>query len=442
MKKFIAMVAVFATLAVSATAQKINVASYEAKLAKCNADIANPKKSGKAATWFNRGKVCSDAITAPTKNLFSGLDESMLQMTIGAPANESKDGVHKFDFITVYAKNGKVVAWTIDKEVLEGAYETAKESFAKAYELDPSMAPKIKSALEVLVNHYSELGSVSIDIAAYNVSIDVYLKSVELQKNPAIGKEDPRYYFFAGQFAAFLGANNVEYFALGEKLLTRALELGYKDEQGNLYYFLFHCLYGQRATDKQYLLKAKDALLEGIGLYPRNERIMEGLIQLYTSEEGVGDPADLVERIDKLLAEKPENADLWFARGQVFFKLKNFDECINSFLKINDLKPNDYDTNFYLGYFYMAKGDEVNRAFNARLDSINSQEEYQAGLKEVNAAYMKAMPWLERAMELKPESVDCAEYLKGLCFRLRNEEGVMDKYNKYNALYKKLKGIQ
>ena len=169
---------------------------------------------------------------------------------------------------------------------------------------------------------------------------------------------------------------------------------------------------------------------------------MEGLIQLYTSEEGIGNPADLVERIDTLLAEKQDNADLWFARGQVFFKLKNYDECINSFLKINELKPNDYDTNFYLGYFYMAKGDEVNRAFNARLDSINSQEEYQAGLKEVNETYMKALPWLEKAMELKPESVDCAEYLKVLCFRLRNEEGIMDKYNKYNAIFKKLKGIQ
>ena len=106
------------------------------------------------------------------------------------------------------------------------------------------------------------------------------------------------------------------------------------------------------------------------------------------------------------------------------------------------MKPNDYDTNFFLGYFYMAKGDEVNRAFNARLDSINSQEEYQAAVNEVNAAYMKALPWLERAMELKADSVDCAEYLKILCFRLRNEPGVMDKYNKYNALFKKLKGIQ
>ena len=218
--------------------------------------------------------------------------------------------------------------------------------------------------------------------------------------------------------------------------------MDYKDEQGNLYYFLFHCYYGQREKGKSYLEKAKNTLLEGIEKYPRNERIMEGLIQLYTSEEGVGNPADLVERIDKMLAEKQDNADLWFARGQVFFKLKNYDECIASFLKINDLKPNDYDTNFYLGYFYMAKGDEVNRAFNSRLDSINSQEEYQAGLKEVNAAYMKSLPWLEKAMELKPESVDCAEYLKVLCFRLRNEDGIMDKYNKYNALYKKLKGIQ
>ena len=443
MKRIITMAVALATLAIpAATAQKISDASFKAKLEKSNADIANPKKSSKSATWFNRGKICADAIMAPTKGLFSGLDVNMLPMSIGTNPNETKDNVHVFDWIDVYSKDNKVNAWVIKKEVLPNAYELAKESFLKAYELDPASAPKIKAALDVLINHYSELGSVSLDITEYKTAIDAYMKAVGLQQNPAIGKEDSRYYFFAGQLAAFLGAQDGKYFVDGEKYLNKALELGYKDDQGNLYYFLFHCYYGQRAADKENLIKAKNALLEGIEKYPRNERIREGLIQLYTSEEGVGNPADLVERIDKMLAEKPENADLWFARGQVFFKLQNFDECITSFLKINELKPNDYDTNFYLGYFYMAKGDEVNRAFNARLDSINSQEEYQAGLKEVNAAYMKSLPWLEKAMELKPDSVDCAEYLKVLCFRLRNEDGIMDKYNKYNALYKKLKGIQ
>ena len=443
MKRIITMVAALATLAVpTVTAQKINDTAFKAKLEKSDADIANPKKATKAATWFTRGKLCADAIMEPTKNIFSGLDANMLSVSLGVNATEVKDDVHSFDWIDVHTKGGKVVAWKIKKQVLPESFNIAKESFAKAYELDPNMASKIKSALEALINHYSELGSASLDITEYQSAIDAYLKAVELQKNPAIGKEDSRYYFFAGQLAAFLGAKDIQYFIDGEKYLTKANELGYKDDQGNLYYFLFHCYYGQRTNNKEYLVKAKNALLEGIEKYPRNERIMEGLIQLYTSEEGVGDPADLVGRIDKMLTEKPDNADLWFARGQVFFKLKNFDECINSFLKINELKPNDYDTNFYLGYFYMAKGDEANRAFNSRLDSINSQEEYQAGLKEVNAAYMKSLPWLEKAMELKPESVDCADYLKVLCFRLRNEDGIMDKYNKYNALYKKLKGIQ
>ena len=436
------VVALTALVASTATAQKINDATFVAKLEKSNLDIANPKKSGKSATWYNRGKLCADAIVAPVKNLFSGLDATMLTMSVGTTPNEVKENVYSFDWLDVYTKDGKVSAWKIKKEVLPNAFELAKEAFAKAYELDPASAPKIKSALDALINHYSELGSASLDISEYKSAIDAYMKAVALQQNPAIGKEDARYYFFAGQLAAFLGAQDVQYFIDGEKYLTKANELGYSDDQGNLYYFLFHCYYGQRATDKAFVVKAKNALLEGIEKYPRNERIMEGLIQLYTSEEGIGNPADLVERIDKMLTEKQDNADLWFARGQVFFKLKNFDECIKSFLKINDLKPNDYDTNFYLGYFYMAKGDEANRAFNARLDSINSQEEYQAGLKEVNSAYMKSLPWLEKAMELKPESADCAEYLKVLCFRLRNEDGIMDKYNKYNALFKKLKGIQ
>ena len=443
MKKIITLAVALATLAMpTAIAQKISDASFKAKLEKSNADIANPKKAGKAATWITRGKICADAIAEPTKNLFSGLEESMLTMSIGVNPTEVKNNIYSFDWVDVHTKDGKVIAWSVKKEVLPGAYEIAKEALLKAYELDPASASKIKAILETLINHYSELGSVSLDITEYKTAIDVYMKAVQLQQNPAIGKEDSRYYFFAGQLAAFLGAQEPQYFIDGEKYLTKANELGYQDEQGNLYYFLFHCYYGQREADKENLIKAKNALLEGIEKYPRNERIMEGLIQLYTSEEGVGDPADLVGRIDKMLAEKPDNADLWFARGQVFFKLKNFDECINSFLKINDLKPNDYDTNFYLGYFYMAKGDEVNREFNSRLDSINSQEEYQAGLKEVNAAYMKSLHWLEKAMELKPESVDCAEYLKVLCFRLRNEDGIMDKYNKYNALFKKLKGIQ
>ncbi|MBR3677826.1 MAG: tetratricopeptide repeat protein [Alistipes sp.] len=444
MKKIISMVVVLAALVVpTVTAQKINTESFNARMEKSDADIANPKKAGKAATWLNRAKILQEAITAPTKGLYgNGLDVSMLNVILGVNPTSTNGDTYSYEWVDIYSKNKKVVGWKIKKEVIPNAFQLMMEAYEKAYELDSNTIAKTKSAVETLNSFYTELGAASLNTQNYKEAIDAYVKAIDLQSSPAIRKVDPNYYFFAGQLAAYLGTENVQYFIDGEKYLTQAKDLGFTDEQGNLYYFLFHCYYGQREADKENIVKAKNILLEGIEKYPQNERIMEGLIQLYTSKDNVGNPAELVGRLDKMLSEKPENADLWFARGQIFFKLKNFDECINSFLKVNELRPNDYDANFYLGYFYIAKGDEVNRNFNKRLDSISSQEEYQAGLKEVSRAYMKALPYFEKAMEIRPDAVDCAEYLKQLCFRLRDEEGVMDKYNKYNAIYKKLKGIQ
>ena len=55
---------------------------------------------------------------------------------------------------------------------------------------------------------------------------------------------------------------------------------------------------------------------------------------------------------------------------------------------------------------------------------------------------MEAIPYLEKAHSLNTENVACAQILKEVCFLLREEPGVMDKYNKYNAVYKKLKGLE
>ena len=38
--------------------------------------------------------------------------------------------------------------------------------------------------------------------------------------------------------------------------------------------------------------------------------------------------------------------------------------------------------------------------------------------------------------------MDTLEYIKSLCFRLRDEEGMQDKYEYYNALFKKAKGLE
>ena len=447
MKKFILMVAAAMALIVpTATAQKINEDATLAKLTKSDAEVKDAKKAAKSSVWVNRAKVYADALMEPTKALSTSLDATFLRYTMGEPTETVTDEqgrqIWVYPWVKVYMSENRVAAWQQTREIKEGIFDVVVEAVAKAQELDAKADAKVKPLLDLAINYYSQLGEISTFIPDYAVAIDAFVKAAKLQENKIYSQVDPKYYFFAGQMSAFLGAENKQYFIDGENYLNKARELGYVDETGNLYYYLFHCYYGQREDNKENLVKAKNILLEGIEKFPKNDKILDGLMSLYTAEEGVGDPAELVEMIDKFLAETPDNPDLWFGRGRVFYKLKNFDECITSFKKIDALKPNDYDTNFYIGYFYVEKAEHENRLFNQKLDSFTSQDEYMAERKKVRSVYMESIPYLEKAHELNPQNVDCTQILKEVCFLLREEPGVMDKYNKYNAEYKKLKGLE
>ena len=181
-------------------------------------------------------------------------------------------------------------------------------------------------------------------------------------------------------------------------------------------------------------------VLTGIGKFPKNERILDGLMQLYTAEQGVGDPADLIALIDKAIEDNPSNVDLWFGRGRIFYALKDYDQSIESFKKVVELKPDLFEGNYYLGVFYTIKGDALNKEMNEK--QYSSQAVYDADLKVVNDVYKEAVPWFEKAHQIKPDDVDTLEFLKSICFRLRDEAGIMEKYNTYNALYKQVKGIE
>jgi hypothetical protein len=89
---------------------------------------------------------------------------------------------------------------------------------------------------------------------------------------------------------------------------------------------------------------------------------------------------------------------------------------------------------FYIGYFYTLKGDAANEAFYER--EYNSTEEWDRDQKAIVDIYKEALPYLEKSYELNPEHFSTIETLKALTFRLREEPGIMEKYNMYNEIYK------
>ena len=447
MKKVFLTVLAVALVAVTAVqAQKVNKSALVSKIEKSDADIADAKKGAKAATWINRGKAFYEAAIEPTKNLFVNMDAAMLKLAVGEPAStESATLVNVpyeawvYPWFTAYIKDGKIATWSQTQWVIEDAPAKAIEAYNKAYEMDPKTADKVKEGLKQISDFCSQVGNVGIDSGNYVEAADAYVTAFEAQSSPAYEKADPALLYYAGYLRTVDGAANPASFVIGADYLNKALELGYNDEEGNIYYYLFHCYYGQKDADKANVLKAKDALVAGIKKFPKNERILDGLVQLYTNpEDSVGDPADLVALIDAAIESNPENVDLWFGRGRIFFALKQYDESIASFRKVVELKPDLFEGNYYLGVFYTIKADEMNKVMNEK--QYSSQAAYDADLKAANAVYMEAIPWFEKAHELKADDFNTLDMLKQLCFRLRDEPGIQEKYDKYFPLWKAAKG--
>ena len=342
MKKVFLTVLAVALVAVTAVqAQKVNKSALVSKIEKSDADIADAKKGAKAATWINRGKAFYEAAIEPTKSLFVNMDAAMLKLAVGEPAStESVTLVNVpyeawvYPWFTAYIKDGKIATWSQTQWVIEDAPAKAIEAYNKAYEMDPKTADKVKEGLKQISDFCSQVGNTGIDTGNYADAADAYALAFEAQSSPAHGNPEPALLYYAGYLRTVDGAANPASYVIGADYLNKALDLGYNDEEGNIYYYLFHCYYGQKDADKANVLKAKDALVAGIKKFPKNERILDGLVQLYTNpEDSVGDPADLVALIDAAIESNPENVDLWFGRGRIFFALKQYDESIASFQK-------------------------------------------------------------------------------------------------------------
>ncbi len=453
MKKFLFLaVALLGLGATTANAQRVNTSAELKKLDKVEADIANPKKNTKAATWVTYANAYTNAFMTPTKELGRGVPVAVLQMNVGEPQGMVEGSLQgapmvvlQYEYVDVYVDptTYMITAWDQKKEVKENIALIAIEAYEKAYAMDPKQEAKIAAGAAPLVNSLLEQGNVLNSLGKIKEAAQTFEYAYRAQSVvPSLGA-DASALFNAGMLYTINASTATEEEALasfkkGEEVLSKALSLGYTDETGNIYYYLFHCYYGQKTADRDlYLAKAKEALLTGIKLFPKNNTILDGLMQFYTAEEGVGDPAELVEMIENSLKEDPTNYDLWFGRGRVYNAMKDYDECVKSFKKCAELRPTDYEPNFYVGYFIIEKANAALTALNSNPDI--DYDQYGVENAKINLIFADAIPWLEKAHAINPTDFAAIEYLNQLCFRVREMEGMMDKYNKYHELYMQMK---
>jgi tetratricopeptide (TPR) repeat protein len=147
-------------------------------------------------------------------------------------------------------------------------------------------------------------------------------------------------------------------------------------------------------------------LEKAVAADPNNANAVANLARAYHSA-GKGDLA--LETYRKALESDPENTDLIFNMALLHFSAKRYDQAAECFAKVIEKNPDDYEANWRLAVTYLVVADSLNKPVAERL--INGEDVPEQEIKKVQEAYGKAIPYLEKCTQLRPDDPDLWLYL-------------------------------
>lgn len=296
----------------------------------------------------------------------------------------------------------------------------AYASYQKAMELDQkgTIKKKIITGMvynSLAVNLYKQ-GSDQFEAKNYAGALSSFETQIKITESEMYaGAVDTGMYYNAG-----LAAVNSDKFTEAIKYFEKCAEMGY---MGITPYFQIYASYlGLKDT-----VKAESILTGLSSKFPDNKNITLQLIDLYIKSNR-NDEA--LKYINVAKESDPGNSTLFFAAGIIYLNENKYDEAIVELTKSVELKSDLYDSEYGLGAAYINKAADMFKAANEIVDV----KKYTAAIDVANAVYAKALPYMEKALELKPDDAFAMRSLKELYYRLKETD-------KYNAIKAKLDAI-
>ncbi len=116
--------------------------------------------------------------------------------------------------------------------------------------------------------------------------------------------------------------------------------------------------------------------------------------------------------LSQLTTTNADNPLVFFALGLAYDQMKMPEKTEEAYMKAVELKSDYFDAIFNLGAFYVNKGIEITTEANSLpLSETKKYDELTAKSKEI---FGKAIPMLEKALEMKPNDLAVMTVLKDL----------------------------
>jgi tetratricopeptide (TPR) repeat protein len=145
------------------------------------------------------------------------------------------------------------------------------------------------------------------------------------------------------------------------------------------------------------LEKSAEYISKGRIAYPNdNNLIIDELGGFLTA----GKNEEALANLNVAIENDSKNTVLYFARGTVYENLKQNDNAVADYKKALAIDSNYYDAAFNLGAFYFNIGaDKVNESNGLPLEAT---KKFNALKAEAKSNFEEAVPFVEKAHELKP----------------------------------------
>jgi tetratricopeptide (TPR) repeat protein len=303
------------------------------------------------------------------------------------------------------------------KNLDRNAIEFAFKSFQRAFELDKTGIVKGLSGIELskLVNAAYDLGALlyseqdfAAAAAAFKISVDVSTMMDVVDTNA----------IFNTAFCADAAGNKEMAKEYYQKLVDMradqpaaytALAVIYRDEEK----FEESGKYADLAAE----------------LFPDNYNAMINAASIHLMNGNSERASEILNKMAEMYADNPV---VWFAKGVALDQMNMADEAEAAYLKAIELRPDFFDAIFNLAAHYVTRG--VNIKAEADALPFTEEKKYNEMTEQANAIFQKAIPMLEKAMEMEPNNIPVMSTLKDIYVHLR----MMDKATELNAQIEKL----
>jgi tetratricopeptide (TPR) repeat protein len=366
-------------------------------------------------------------VTSALSYIDQGILDKAKEAIDAALVNESSA-----NWFNTYFAKGKLCQASFKSEnpkfqaFYEDPLQEAYTSYEKAMELDSKGGVKKKIITGLVYNNlaidlYAQ-GSKRFEAKDYAGALKSFETQIVItESDKYAGVIDTGMYYNAG-----LAAVNSAKYKEAIKYFEKCAEMKY---MGVTPYFNLNSCYLELGDT----LKAESILTGLRDKFPDNKEITLQLIDLYIKSNK---NADALKYIKDAKEADPTNYTLYFAAGIIYLNQFEYDKAIPELQKSIELKPDIFDTQYGLGAAYINKAADMFKAANEIMDV----KKYSDAVDQANLVYAKALPYMERALELKPDDIYAMGSLQELYYRLKAKDASLAP--KYEAIKAKLDALK